>query len=142
MRRLLFTFAVALIATTVHAQEPWDFSRIAPSPSPLAVPGLPTLPELPGLPSITVPAPRSGSDFDALSGNSIRWRRDSAGNTRVNGMNLYTGSTWKHTIEPDGSMSGWDSKLNPWRFNSRTKTYTNFGTGEMCVGSGAARYCF
>lgn len=100
------------------------------------------MPELPRLPSLLTPVPDSGSTYDWRSGNRYRWRRDFNGDTRVNGMNLYTGSTWRQTIKPDGSMRGTDSMMNLWRYDSRTKTYMNFGTGEMCVGSGASRYCF
>lgn len=150
-KALLACMFVAMAASATHAQDPWAWEPIVPSPAPLvapALPALPTLPTLPALPALprlpglTAPTPNSGSSFDYLSGNSYRWSRDLDGSTRVNGTNIYTGSTWKQTIKPDGSMTGWDSKMNPWQYDSRTKTYMNFGTGEMCVGSGASRYCF
>ena len=89
-----------------------------------------------------IESPRSGSTYDWRSGNSYRWREDSSGNTRVDGMNLNTGSMWQTTIKPNGSMRGTDSNLNPWTYDSNSKTYFNYGTGKMCVGEGAARTCF
>ena len=84
----------------------------------------------------------SGSSFDAWSGNSYRWNRDREGRTHVNGSNLYSGSQWRTTIKPDGSMRGMDSRMNPWSYDSRTRTYMNYGTGRMCTGRGYTRVCF
>lgn len=144
-KALLFACAVTVMtATTAAAQDPWAWSPTPLTPAPLVtpLPSLPSLPELPRLPGLSTPAPSSGSTYDWRSGNSYRWQRDFNGDTRVSGMNLYTGSMWRQTIKPDGSMTGTDSKMNPWRYDSKTKTYMNFGTGEMCVGSGASRYRF
>ena len=74
MTRLLLACVAVLIAATAHAQEPWGLTPLAPSPSPLVVPGLPALPDLPKLPSVVAPVSRSRSDFDPWSGNSYRWR--------------------------------------------------------------------
>jgi hypothetical protein len=84
----------------------------------------------------------SGSSYDVQSGNSYRWRKSPDGVTKVDGMNLNTGSMWNTTIKPNGSMNGWDSQMNPWSYDSRSKTYMNYGTGKMCVGEGYARSCF
>jgi hypothetical protein len=89
-----------------------------------------------------VTKPSSGSTFDWRSGNTYRWNRDSLGNTRINGSNLRTGSNWRTTIKPNGSMSGWDSKMNHWTHSRRSGVYQNFGTGRTCMGRGVARSCF
>jgi hypothetical protein len=90
----------------------------------------------------SVPERRSGSTTDPMSGNTYFWRKDSRGNTHVDGMNLNTGSMWQTEIKPNRSMNGWDSNMNPWNYDSRSKTYFNYGTGKMCVGEGYARTCF
>jgi hypothetical protein len=46
---------------------------------------------------------------------------------------------WNTRIKPNGSMTGFDSNFNPWRYDSGSKTYMNFGTAEMCVGEGYAK---
>jgi len=85
--------------------------------------------------------PSSGSTYDWQSGNSYTWRKSLSGDTNVNGWNVNTGSMWNTTIKPNGSMNGYDSQMNPWTYDSRTKTYINYGTGKMCVGEGATRVC-
>jgi hypothetical protein len=85
---------------------------------------------------------RSGSTFDAGSGNRYRWIRRYDGSTVVNGMNLQTGSVWTTTIGQDGSMNGFDKNMNSWTYNARTGFYMNYGTGKICTGRGPARSCF
>ena len=89
----------------------------------------------------TYRTPRSGSSYDWQSGNTYFWRRDSSGNTDVNGMNFNTGSMWNTKIKPNGSMTGFDSDMNMWNYDARSKTYMNFGTGTICIGEGFARVC-
>jgi hypothetical protein len=84
---------------------------------------------------------RSGSSYDFQSGNIYTWRKSDDGTTKVNGTNLNTGSMWNTTIKPNGSMTGWDSKMNPWTYDAKSKTYMNLGTGQMCIGEGYARVC-
>ncbi len=105
-----------------------------------------TVPE-PWVPTVRPPSsyrqvpPSSGSTYDWRSGNLYNWRRDGAGNTNINGSNLNTGSSWNTKVRPDGSMNGFDSGFNYWDYNAQTGTYMNFGTGQVCVGQGAARVC-
>jgi len=73
----------------------------------------------------------SGSKYDWETGSNYRWQTDPAGNTRVDGFNAETGSSWHTTIKPDGSMRGTDSKGQPWTYDNRTGTYMNYGTGEV-----------
>lgn len=73
----------------------------------------------------------SGSKYDWETGSSYRWHTDPAGNTQVDGFNAETGSMWHTTIKPDGTMRGTDSKGQPWTYDSRAGTYTNYGTGEV-----------
>jgi hypothetical protein len=84
----------------------------------------------------------SGTTFDATSGNQYNWRRNYDGSTDVRGLNFRTGSMWNTTIQPDGSMRGFDKNFNPWSYDSSSGTYLNYGSGKMCVGKGAARTCF
>lgn len=86
--------------------------------------------------------PSSGSTYDWQSENLYTWRRGLNGTTHVNGLNSRTGSMWQTDIKPDGSMSGFDKDFNPWRYDARTGTYMNLGTGRMCIGEGFARTCF
>jgi hypothetical protein len=109
-----------------------------------SVPSLPSSPRsiyTPPLPNYEPYVPSSGSSYDWRSGNSYRWRKNYDGSTTVNGSNLQTGSTWRTQIKPDGSMRGTDSDYNSWTYNPRSKTYMNYGTGQICTGEGYARVC-
>ena len=91
---------------------------------------------------VPVPArPTSGSTYDWRSGNRYSWDRDSSGETTVRGSNSTTGSLWRTTIQPDGSMRGTDSQGNMWRYSAGSNVYMNLGTGVICVGTGASRVC-
>jgi hypothetical protein len=46
------------------------------------------------------------------------------------------------TVQPNGSMQGFDKNFHPWNYDANTKMYINYGTGKMCVGEGLARTCF
>ena len=113
----------------------------------MLVPGMPNLPppptasEVSPLPRYRPSVPSTGTSYDWRSGNSYRWRKNYDGSTNVNGSNPATGSTWRTQIKPDGSMRGTDSDFNPWTYNPRTKTYMNYGTGQICTGEGYARVC-
>jgi len=86
--------------------------------------------------------PNTGSTFDVTSGNSYTWSRSAAGTTSVSGVNINTGSIWRTTIQPDGSMRGWDKDMNPWTYNAASRLYVNYGTGKICVGEGVTRVCY
>jgi hypothetical protein len=57
----------------------------------------------------------------------------------VNGSNLNTGSRWRTTIKPDGSMRGYDADMNLWKYDGQSGRYTNVGTEVTCTGNGSAR---
>jgi hypothetical protein len=100
------------------------------------------LPSLTPPPTYTAPPlPSSRTTYDWRSGNTYTTRKGFNGDTEVSGFNANTGSTWNTTIKPDGSMNGYDSKMNPWSYDATTGTYINYGTGKMCFGEGAARVC-
>lgn len=89
--------------------------------------------------------PSTHTEYDWQSGN--RYETEHHNNafeqdTHVRGSNIYTGSTWETTIDSDGDMNGRDADGNMWRYDEGSKLYQNYGTGETCIGSGAARSCF
>lgn len=84
--------------------------------------------------------PSYGTSYDWKSGSSYRWQRDPDGSTAVNGFNSRTGSIWRTEIEPDGDMSGRDSRGNYWRYDASTGFYTNTD-GTVCTGKGSYRTC-
>jgi hypothetical protein len=86
--------------------------------------------------------PSTTNTYDWQSGNSYTTRKRLNGDTDVSGYNLNTGKSWQTTIKPNGSMTGWDGDLNSWTYDSRTKTYFNYGTGRMCFGEGYLRTCY
>ncbi len=88
-----------------------------------------------------VSAVQADYTYDWQTGNSYSTYQ-MGDTTYVRGMNLNTGSTWNTTIESDGSMRGMDSDMNPWSYSSGTGTYMNYGTGEICTGSGYSRFCY
>lgn len=87
-------------------------------------------------------AQSSGSSYDWRSGNSYSWTTDRSGTTHLNGNNFGTGSSWRTTIQPNGSQTGFDSQGNYWTYDSNTGFYQNFGTGRTCTGTGAFRTCY
>ncbi len=72
-----------------------------------------------------------GHTNDPKLGNVHYWCKDSLGYTQVRSYNFDSGSRWLTTIKPDGDMKGWDSDTNYWEYDSRTRIYYNFGTGEI-----------
>lgn len=96
-------------------------------------------------PSLSVPTystPSSSTTYDWRSGNRYTTQRNYDGSTNVRGSNLYTGSQWRTTVQPNGDMRGVDKDGNYWRYSNSTKIYTNLGTGTTCMGQGALRTCF
>lgn len=83
---------------------------------------------------------RSGSTYDAQTGNNYTWQKDYSGNTRVAGNNYQTGTMWNTNIQPNGNMSGMDSQQNYWNYNAQTKSYWNTN-GKQCWGYGQNRQC-
>jgi|GEM_PF-3405215 len=63
--------------------------------------------------------------FDLRSGNSYYRSRSS-----LYGSNWSTGSSWSTFYSPD-RMSGFDSRGNYWQYDYSTRSYLNFGTGEI-----------
>lgn len=86
--------------------------------------------------------PQYKSTYDYKSGNSYTTRKDSLGNTNVDGYNLETGSSWNTQIKKNGDMKGTDKNGNHWNYNKSSKTYYNYGTGTMCTGEGESKVCF
>ena len=92
--------------------------------------------------STAAAAQSSGSSYDWQSGNTYNWTTDSLGTTHLNGYNYGTGSSWRTTIQPNGSQSGFDSQGNYWNYDANTGFYQNYGTGRTCIGTGAMRTCY
>lgn len=74
------------------------------------------------------------------NGNRYTTSTDVYGNTQVQGRNVYTGSTWRNTIESDGDQRGIDSNGNSWRYDAQSGFYSN-SNGKTCFGKGALRTC-
>src|SRR5262245_43041896 len=91
--------------------------------------------------AVSANAQNSGSTYDWESGNMYNWNRDFSGSTHLRGYNFNTGSQLNTTIQPNGSMRGFDSNSNYWNYDARSGTYMNFGTGTICVGKSAGRVC-
>lgn len=85
--------------------------------------------------------PSTTSTYDWRSGNRYTTTTNEDGSATVRGNNYQTGARWKSTIEEDGQQSGTDADGNRWRYNPDTKTYRNFGTGQVCRGEGSRRVC-
>ena len=83
----------------------------------------------------------AGMKYDYKTGNYYMTSEDSNGDTRIRGNNVNTGSTWTTTIKRNGDQEGTDSNGNRWKQDGQTNTYTNFGTGKRCTGSGFSRIC-
>jgi hypothetical protein len=120
-------YAHDLDATVPTLSEPLVQTPIAPSYRRYQVPAAP-------------PVSSTWNTYDWRSGNSLRHRLTPEGTTTF-GTNSRTGAVWQQTVRPDGSMTGWDSNGNQWQYDPRTKTYMNFGTGQVCVGDRPNRVC-
>ena len=74
--------------------------------------------------------PTYGTKYDANTGNQYRWNTNQYGETKVQGNNYNTGSTWNTTIKKNGDMRGFDAQGNYWNYNKSSQMYYYFGTGE------------
>jgi hypothetical protein len=64
------------------------------------------------------------------------WRSESSYSLR---RGAQTRSMWWQQNRPDeGPLSGVDRRGNPWTFDTKTRTYQNLGTGEVCQGRQAS----
>ena len=79
--------------------------------------------------------------FDYSSGNSYTVCQNQ-NNTTIRGYNSQTGSMWSQNQNSNGTYSGTDSNGNYYTGNNKTGSYTNFGTGKTCFGTGALRTCY
>lgn len=86
--------------------------------------------------------PSTTTTYDRKSGNRYRTTINPDGSATIRGNNYQTGARWKSTIDEDGQQSGTDADGNRWRYNPDTKTYRNFGTGQVCRGEGSRRVCY
>lgn len=85
--------------------------------------------------------PQTSTTYDWKSGNRYTTTINPDGSAQVRGSNLQNGTSWRSTIQPDGQQRGTDADGNQWRYNPRTKTYTNFGTGKTCTDTAYGRVC-
>lgn len=85
--------------------------------------------------------PSTTTTYDWRSGNRYTTTTNGDGSATVRGNNYENGTHWRTTIQPDGQQRGTDADGNMWRYNPQTKTYHNFGTGQICTGTGYGRVC-
>lgn len=149
---------VCILPAEGQQQSGLPLPTLAVSPADPALSGLildsvATLPPL-RFPGLTTPrpvgsgldltAPMSGLGYDRLSGSPYRWTTDSssAAGIRLRGIIPPTGgSAWSGSFSASGTFSGFDSNLDPFRYDPRTGARTNTVTGESCVGQGLAGPC-
>tara|TARA_B100000282_G_C31268448_1_gene281031 strand:- start:35 stop:364 length:330 start_codon:yes stop_codon:yes gene_type:complete len=81
-------------------------------------------------------------EYDYQSGNSYTICDNGAGGTSLNGVNLNNGTTWSQQQNRDGTYNGVDGSGNFYTGDNNTGYYNNFGTGEMCFGTGSLRTCY
>lgn len=116
MRALIFGVSLAMTASVAMAQYP-TYRPYQPKP------------------------PATTSAYDWRSGNSYTTTTSPDGSATVRGNNYQNGAQWRTTIQPDGQQRGTDADGNMWRYDPRSKTYQNFGTGQICTGTGYGRVC-
>ena len=86
--------------------------------------------------------PRTSNAIDPANGNMYNTYRHADGSSDTYGINPRTGSQWRSHSDRRGNQSGTDADGNAWQYNRDSNTYFNYGTGEMCTGSGYSRICF
>ena len=84
--------------------------------------------------------PSSGMSVDSRSGSVYRWSKTPNG-IRLRGIIPSTGSSWTGITTLSGSITGFDSNMDQWRYNPRTGVRVNTTTGDTCVGQGLAGPC-
>ena len=80
------------------------------------------------------PATTRASDdyrYDWATRNSFSWYAYSPDVAKERGHAWNTGSHWASKVRTDGSLSGWNEKGNYWRYDSGSKLYYNYSTGEI-----------
>jgi hypothetical protein len=125
---VIVVLSLASVASAQSIYQPYQPYRplVAPAPMPTTTLSI---------------GPTGGMTLDPNSGNIYQWHRQLDGSTDLRGNNIRTGSTWQTTIQPSGSMHGVDHQFNSWDYNANSKTYINYGTGQLCIGEGVTRVC-
>jgi hypothetical protein len=59
----------------------------------------------------------------------------------IEGVNTETHKAWHADVRADRSMAGKDADGDAWKYDYRTKTYTNFATGRTCASANLRHVC-
>lgn len=90
--------------------------------------------------ALTLAAEAARAECD-LAGNCYAILPQAGGGAHVQGFNTQTGSMWSTDIDRRGNQRGMDANGNMWSYDRGSGHYFNYGTGQMCTGTGAARIC-
>ena len=90
-------------------------------------------------PSDMHPTPSTIYDSAAHERITYSLSRESGG--FIEGVNTETHKAWHADVRPDRSMSGKDADGDAWKYDSRTKTYTNLATGKSCAKANLRHVC-
>lgn len=59
----------------------------------------------------------------------------------IEGVNTETRKTWHADVRADRSMTGRDVDGDAWKYDARTRTYTNLATGKSCAKANLRHVC-
>ena len=59
----------------------------------------------------------------------------------IRGVNTETGKEWHADIALNGSIAGTDLDGNRWKYDPKTRTYTNLSTGRSCPKANLRHVC-
>ena len=90
-----------------------------------------------------------GSVYDRESGNCYQWNLNHDGSLSLKRYNFRTGRFLNVNFEQDGSMSGFDTDNNYWRYNASNDSYVKYGSvilyepwnGKLWTGKSYNRIC-
>lgn len=90
---------------------------------------------------LVVAAPLAAQAKCDMNGNCYTVTPSYDGGARISGFSASNGTMWNSTVDSNGNQRGFDSSGNSWNYDANSGNYINYGTGKMCFGKGASRFC-
>ncbi|HEY1415352.1 MAG TPA: hypothetical protein VGF42_05655 [Caulobacteraceae bacterium] len=130
-RFALVVSAPLLLATPAAAQMMGSMMGVPPQPS-SAYPSPVNPTGMNSTPVVT---------YDPATHERITYSLSRESGGFIEGVNIETHKAWHADVRADRSMTGKDADGDAWKYDYRTKTYTNLATGRTCVSANLRHVC-
>jgi hypothetical protein len=92
-------------------------------------------------PPVSRGAPFPITVYDLDGRERVTYVIDRAAGGYVHGVDVRTGAQWRADIAPSGVITGADLDGNAWRYDPKSRTYTNLTTGRSCRSTSLRHVC-